>query len=256
MAGVLDGAVALVTGAGGGIGAATVRAMIDAGAEVVATDLRAPAGGTLDIAQDVTSSEDWARVAKEIGDRWGRLDCLVNNAGLATISTIEENSLEDWRRQMSVNVDSMLLSLKATLPLLKVSGQSRAGGASVVNLSSVGGIGGAPLMAAYCASKGAVRLFSKSAACEFAVLGYNIRVNSVHPGGIETRMMDEIIDAYVRLGAAPDAATARANVDRDHPLGRWGKPEEVAGGIVFLCSPAASFMTGSEMVIDGGFTAH
>jgi NAD(P)-dependent dehydrogenase (short-subunit alcohol dehydrogenase family) len=256
MSGVLDGAVALVTGAGGGIGGATVKAMLAAGAEVIATDLAAPKGGTLNLAQNVTDEAGWANLARAIERRWGRLDCLVNNAGIATISPIEENSLDDWKRQMSVNVDSMLLSLKAMLPLLKVSGKSRAGGASVVNLSSVGGIGGAPFMAAYCTSKGAVRLFSKSAALEFAALKYNIRVNSMHPGGIETGMMDEIISRYVALGVAPDKETAHAAVDAQHPMGRWGKPEEIANGIVFLSSPAASFMTGSEMVIDGGFTAH
>ncbi len=256
MGGVLDGAVALVTGAGGGIGGATVAAMIEAGAEVVATDIQVPSGGTLNLAQDVTDEAGWAALAETIRQRWGRLDCLVNNAGIATITTIEENSLAVWRRQMAVNVDSMLLSCKAMLPLLREAGKTRAGGASVVNLSSVGGIGGAPFMAAYCTSKGAVRLFSKSAALEFAALRYNIRVNSVHPGGIQTGMMDEIIAAYVKLGVASDVATARAAVDAQHPLGRWGKPEEIAGGIVYLCSPAASFMTGSELVIDGGFTAH
>ena len=256
MGGVLDGAVALVTGAGGGIGSATVAAMIEAGAEVIATDLEAPSGGTLNLAQDVTDEAVWATLSETIGQRWGRLDCLVNNAGIATITPIADNSLAQWRRQMAVNVDSMLLSCKAMLPLLREAGKTRSGGASVVNLSSVGGIGGAPFMAAYCTSKGAVRLFSKSAALEFAALRYNIRVNSVHPGGIATGMMDEIIAAYVKLGVAPDTATARAAVDAQHPMGRWGKPEEIAGGIVYLCSPAASFMTGSELVIDGGFTAH
>jgi NAD(P)-dependent dehydrogenase (short-subunit alcohol dehydrogenase family) len=256
MGGVMEGSVALVTGAGGGIGGATVAALLAAGAEVIATDIKAPSVGTLNLAQDVTDEAGWATLAKTIGERWGRLDCLVNNAGIATISSIEDNDLASWRRQMSVNVDSMLLSCKAMLPLLRASGKTREGGASVVNLSSVGGIGGAPFMAAYCTSKGAVRLFSKSAALEFAALQYNIRVNSVHPGGIQTGMMDEIIDAYVRLGAAPDRETARAGVDAQHPLGRWGKPEEIASGIVYLCSSGSSFMTGSELVIDGGFTAH
>ncbi|HET8612245.1 MAG TPA: SDR family oxidoreductase [Sphingomonas sp.] len=256
MSGVLEGAVALVTGAGGGIGGATVKALIEAGAEVVATDLRPPSGGTLNLAQDVTDEAGWAALAETIRQRWGRLDCLVNNAGIALISSIEENSLDQWRKQMAVNVDSMLLSLKAMLPLLREAGKTRPGGASVVNLSSIGGLGGAPFMAAYCTSKGAVRLFSKSAALEFAALKYNIRVNSVHPGGIETGMMDEIIARYVELGLAPDTETARAGVDAQHPLGRWGKPEEIASGIAYLCSPASSFMTGSELVIDGGFSAH
>lgn len=255
MTGVLDGSVALVTGAGGGIGAATVAAMRAAGAEVIATDLRPPAGGDLNLAQDVTDEAGWKTLAATIGERWGRLDCLVNNAGIATISTIADNSLSEWRRQMAVNVDAMLLSHQAMLPLLRKSGESRPGGASVVNLSSVGGLAGAAFMSAYCTSKGAVRLFSKSAALEFAVLKYNIRVNSVHPGGIQTSMMEQIVEAYVTLGAAPDYETARRGIDAQHALGRWGQPDEIAGGIVFLCSAAASFMTGSELVIDGGLTA-
>jgi len=256
MGGVLDGNIVLVTGAGGGIGGATVTALRAAGATVIATDLRAPDGGDINLAHDVTSETDWARIAGEIESRFGTLDGLVNNAGIAIVARIEDETLESWRRLQAVNVESMLLSLQATLPLLKKSGETRAGGASVVNISSVGGIGGAPLMASYCTSKGAVRLFSKSAAIEFAMLKYNIRVNSVHPGGIETAMMDDIVARYVELGAAPDAETARAGLDAQHPLGRWGRPEEIASGIVYLCSSAASFMTGSELVIDGGFTAH
>jgi NAD(P)-dependent dehydrogenase (short-subunit alcohol dehydrogenase family) len=255
MSKVLEGAVALVTGAGGGIGGATVKAMRDAGAEVIATDISAPACGMLNLAQDVTSEAGWTELAGRIQQRWGRLDCLVNNAGIATVAAIAEDSLASWRRVQAVNVESIFLSLQALLPLLRASGKMRPGGAAVVNLSSVGGINGAPLMTSYCTSKGAVRLLSKSAACEFAVLGYNIRVNSMHPGGIQTAMMDEIIARYVALGVAPDETTARANVDAQHPMGRWGRPEEIAGGVVYLCSPAASFMTGSEMVIDGGFTA-
>lgn len=256
MAGTLEGAIALVTGAGGGIGRATVEALLAAGAEVIATDIKAPSSGTLKLAQDVTDEAGWANLAGLIRERWGRLDCLVNNAGVAAVSTIEDNDLGAWRQLMSVNVDSLLLSCKAMLPLLRESGKTRPGGASVVNLSSVGGLGGAPFMAAYCTSKGAVRLFSKSAALEFAALKYNIRVNSVHPGGIETAMMEGIVDAYVGLGVAPDRETARAGVDAQHPLGRWGKPEEIASGIAYLCSTESSFMTGSELVIDGGFTAH
>ena len=253
--GVLDGTVALVTGAGGGIGGATVAAMRAAGAEVIATDLKAPSCGDINMAQDVTDEAGWESLASEIEKRWGRLDALINNAGIAIVSSIADNTIEMWRKQMAVNVESMLFSHKSMLPMLCKSGETRQGGASVVNLSSVGGLGGSPFMAAYCTSKGAVRLFSKSAALEFAALKYNIRVNSVHPGGIETPMMDEIIASYVRLGAAPDEKTARAGVDAQHPLGRWGQSEEIAGGIVFLCSPSASFMTGSELVIDGGFTA-
>jgi NAD(P)-dependent dehydrogenase (short-subunit alcohol dehydrogenase family) len=252
----LKDSIALVTGAGGGIGRATVAALREAGAEVIATDLNAPVCGDLNLAQDVTSEQGWTDLAGEIERRYGRLDCLVNNAGIAVVATIAEDTLESWRKVQSVNVESIFLSLKTLLPLLRKSGETRKGGASVVNLSSVGGIGGAPLMTSYCTSKGAVRLLSKSAAMEFAALDYNIRVNSVHPGGIETAMMEDIITRYVELGVAPDKETSRKAVDAQHPLKRWGRPEEIAGGIVYLCSPAASFVTGSELVIDGGFTAH
>lgn len=252
----LKDSIALVTGAGGGIGRATVEALREASAEVIATDLKAPDCGNLNLAQDVTNEEGWRDLATEIERRYGRLDCLVNNAGVAVVATIAEDTLESWRKVQSVNVESIFLSLKSLLPLLRISGETRKGGASVVNLSSVGGIGGAPLMTSYCTSKGAVRLLSKAAATEFAALSYNIRVNSVHPGGIETSMMDHIITRYVELGVSPNKESARASVDKQHPLKRWGLPEEIAGGIVYLCSPAASFVTGSELVIDGGFTAH
>ena len=255
MTGVLQGSVALVTGAAGGIGNATVEAMIAAGAEVVATDLNAPQSGTLNVAHDVTNPVDWAAVAALVEARWGRLDCLVNNAGIAAICSIEENTLADWRRIMAVNVESMLLSLQAMLPMLKASGSTRDGGASVVNMSSTAANIGAPFVTAYSASKGAVRALTKSAACEFGGLGYNIRVNSMHPGATGTGMTDQMIGEYVRLGIAPDVATARAGVSDRYPLKRWGRPEEIANGIVFLSSSAASYMTGSEMVIDGGFIA-
>lgn len=259
--GVLDGTVALVTGAAGGIGTATVEAMLEAGAEVIATDLRVPEIGTLKLVHDVTDEQQWHSLADNIREKWGRLDVLVNNAGLLKLSTIENETLANWRHQMAVNADSMLLSHQAMLPLLKESGKSRVGGASIVNLSSIGGLIGGTFMASYGASKGAVRLFTKCAALEFAALGYNIRVNSVHPGGtVASRgngsgMLEEIINTYVKYGVAPDLETARAGAIGLHALGRFAAPEEIASAIVFLSSKAASFMTGSEMVVDGGWTA-
>ncbi|RZF59197.1 SDR family oxidoreductase [Sphingomonas populi] len=255
MGGVLEGAVALVTGASGGIGSATVTAMLEAGAEVIATDLRAPEIGTLTLAHDVTDEQDWQKIAATIQERWGRLDVLVNNAGVVKIATIEEHSLADWRRVMAVNADSMLLSHKAMLPLLKEAGKTREGGASIINISSTSGLVGNSFSAAYGASKGAVRLFSKCAAIEFAALRYNIRVNSVHPGGVKTNMSEHIFATFVKLGLAPDLETARAEADRLMAMGRTCDPKEIASGIVFLGSTGASFMTGSELVIDGGWTA-
>ena len=179
----LSGDVVLVTGASGGIGTAVSAALTEAGATVIGTDLRAQSEVQ---AHDVTGAQDWARIAEYVRARHGRLACLVNNAGHALTASIEATSLEAWRRVQSVNVESILLGLQAMLPLLRAGAQGRAGGASVVNLSSVGGLRGAPFSAAYCASKAAVVMLSKSAALEFATLGYDIRVNTVHPGGVET----------------------------------------------------------------------
>ncbi|WP_327752275.1 SDR family oxidoreductase (plasmid) [Sphingobium sp. SJ10-10] len=251
----LENTVALITGAQRGIGAATVAALREAGAHVIATDLTAPTGGDENYVQDVTDEAAWAALAADISQKHGRLDILVNNAGIALIASIEDETLESWRKLQAVNVDSLLLSHKAMLPLLRKGGEAREGGASIINLSSVGGLIGFPFTASYCASKGAVKLFTKAVACEFGMLRYNIRVNSIHPGGIDTSMLQTIARRNVEYGVATDEASARTDIEAQHPLGRWGRPEEIASGIVYLASPAASFMTGSELVIDGGFTA-
>ncbi len=254
----LHDTIALVTGAAGGIGRAVCAALSEAGATVIATDLAAEAsiqGAVRYHQHNVASPADWARIAAQIETAHGRLDALVNAAAICEVKSIEETTLEDWRRLQSINVDSMLIGTQAMLPLLKQSGRTRKGGASIVNFSSVGGQRGAAFTAAYCTSKGAVRLFTKSAAIEFGVLKYNIRVNSVHPGGIHTPMMHAIIDRYVQLGGVPSRQAAEAGVIAAHPIGRLGYPEEIGGGVVYLCSSEASFVTGSEFVIDGGFTA-
>ncbi|BBD99773.1 KR domain-containing protein [Sphingobium amiense] len=254
----LEGAVALVTGANGGIGRATVAALAQAGAQVVASDVADMAtvpGAALYLPLDVTSEDAWQTVIERIERDFGRLDILVNNAGISVTNSIARTTLEEFRRCMAINVDSIFLGTHAAQALLARSGAEREGGSSIVNLSSVGGLRGAPFMATYCASKGAVKLYSKSAALEFALLKLPIRVNSVHPGGIETNMMDTIFARYVEEGLFADVETARAAVSAGHAMSRMGRPEEIAEGIAYLASPAASFMTGSELVIDGGMTA-
>jgi NAD(P)-dependent dehydrogenase (short-subunit alcohol dehydrogenase family) len=254
----LDDTIALVTGAAGGIGRGVCAALHAAGATVIATDIvrEASIPGTAAYhCHDVASAPDWARVAGEVKARYGRLDALVNGGAICIVKSVETTTLEEWRRVQAVNVESILLGTQAMLPLLRESGKTRPGGAAIVNFSSVGGLRGGGFCAAYCASKAAVSLFTKSAAIEFAALKYNIRVNSVHPGGIRTKMLNDIMDRYVELGAVASREIAEATVIAAHPIGRLGNPEELGGGVVYLCSSSASFVTGSELVIDGGFTS-
>lgn len=255
---LLDGTVALVTGGRGGIGRAICAALTAAGARVIATgNSDAPEDLQVDawLRHDVPSRDDWVRVLAEVRTRYGRLDCLINNAGISLVEAIADLSIERWRRVFSVNVEGVFLGIQSALPMLRESGGQRAGGSSVVNVSSVAGLRGVALSAAYCASKGAVTLLTKAAAREFAALRYPIRVNSIHPGSVATRMIDSIMARQIEFGLVPDTPEGKAAFAARSPLGRLALPEEIAGSVVFLCSPAASFMTGSELVIDGGYSA-
>lgn len=248
----LEGKVALISGGASGIGLATARRLAEEGASVVLGDIdeeaarRACAG--LDGASferlDVASDEDWRSAAEAVVARHGRLDILVNSAGIAPTGSIEEVSLEDWRRTMSVNVDGTFLGCRHGVRVMKA-GQ----GGSIVNLSSVSGIIGGHNLAAYNASKGAVRLLTKSVALHCARKGYGIRCNSVHPGFVDTPMLEDLI----RHSRSPDEA--RAKLAASVPLGRNAKAEEVAAMIAYLASDEAAFVTGAEFVIDGGVTA-
>lgn len=253
----LNNVVAVVTGAAGGIGRELVKALKAANATVIATDLAAEAeiaGADHYIKHDVTSEADWRAVAALVQDKYGRLDALVNNAGYSIVTKFEETPLSDFHRVNAINVDSIIIGTQVLLPLLKEGGKARSGGASVVNFSSVGGLRGAPFNTAYCTSKAAVKMLSKCLGAEFAALGHNIRVNSVHPGGIDTGMLNSIMDRYVELGAVPSREVAMQGIVANHPIGRMGRPEEMGGGVVYLCSDAASFVTCSEFVMDGGFS--
>lgn len=255
--GELTGRVALVTGASRGIGAAAARALAAAGALVAVTDLHSPDAiaaeiGGLSRAQDVTSEDDWSAVMDWLANDAGGLDILVNNAGIFMMKALVDTSLEEWRRLHAVNVEGVFLGTRAAIPLLAARASNWAGGTAIVNLSSMAGLVGSPRIAAYNASKGAVRLFTKGAAMELAPSG--IRVNSVHPGVIETAMGQEVIDGFSAL-AGLGANEGRAMVDQSTPLGRMGQPGNVADAIVFLASDRAAYMTGAEIVIDGGATA-
>jgi NAD(P)-dependent dehydrogenase (short-subunit alcohol dehydrogenase family) len=254
----LPDTVAVVTGAAGGIGREICKALRAAGAAVVATDLAPDAPGLdadLYLQHDVTSEADWKRVEAAVREKHGRLDALVNAAAISIVTKIEDTPLSEWHRVNAVNVDSIIIGVQTLLPLLKEGGKARKGGASIVNFSSVGGLRGAAFNAAYCTSKGAVKLLSKCMSAEFLALGYNIRTNSVHPGGVDTNMLGSIMDRYVEIGAVASREVAMQGIVANHPIGRMGRPDELGGGVVFLCSESASFVTGSEFVIDGGFSS-
>ncbi|KMS60134.1 short-chain dehydrogenase [Novosphingobium barchaimii LL02] len=253
----LPDTVAVVTGAAGGIGREIVKAMKAAGATVIATDLKDNAeieGADHYLKHDVTSEADWRAVETLVREKYGRLDALVNNAGLSIVTKFEDTPISEFHRVNAINVDSAIIGTQVMLDLLKEGGKTRASGASVINFSSVGGLRGAAFNAAYCVSKAAIKMLSKCLGAEFAALKYNIRVNSVHPGGIDTPMLGSIMDRYIELGASPSREASLAAVNASHPIGRLGRADEMAGGVVFLASSASSFMTCDELVMDGGFS--
>jgi NAD(P)-dependent dehydrogenase (short-subunit alcohol dehydrogenase family) len=250
--GQLDGRAGIVTGAASGIGAATARVLAREGAKLVLTDLDDAAGlalaeevGGIYVHHDVADEAAWPGVVETAEKRFGRLDILVANAGIAIMGPAIDMSLVDWRRQMAINVDGVFLSVKYCVPAMRRAGH----GGSIVMLSSVAGLRGSAGLAGYSASKGAVRLFAKSIALECAQAGDAIRVNSVHPGIIATPIWTKM----------PGRANAPLDPEKiaDHtvPLGKAGQAEEIANGILFLVSDQSSHMTGSELVIDGGLTA-
>ena len=260
----LDGKVALISGAARGIGAATARLMAEAGARVAIGDVldergrdtaKAIGDAALYLHLDVTREEDWgAAVAAAVG-RFGRLDILVNNAGIYLGKGIEEASLDEWRRLADINLTGVFLGTKLALPALRDSGQASPHGSAVVNLASAAGIVGSQIDPLYSMTKGGVTLFTKSAALEFARKGYRIRVNSIHPGVIQTDMGDQTFTARARHLGTNDVEAARRLALSTHPIGRLGVPDDIARGIVFLASDDAGFMTGAGLVVDGGMTA-
>ena len=250
--GALEGKVALITGAASGIGAEAARLLAAQGARIAAADIdeagarrTADAVAGLAVAMDVTSEADWNRAMSDTVSRYGALDVLVNCAGIELVRGIAQTSLADWRRVMSVNLDGVFLGTRAAIAAM-----GKRGG-SIINISSVAGINGFARQAAYCASKGGVRLLTKAAAVECAEGGLGIRVNSVHPGVIDTPMTHGI------LGNFDEAARAevQARWAQMHPLGHIGTAMDVAQCILFLASDASAFVTGAELVVDGGLTA-
>ncbi|MCP3469991.1 glucose 1-dehydrogenase [Bradyrhizobium sp. CCGUVB1N3] len=262
MTGQVEGKVALVTGGASGIGEAVVELLAKEGATVIATDvddLRGPevvarttktGGKAIFLEQDVTSEERWVEIAAETAKRYGRLDVLVANAGIGiAVPSIVDMTLADWRKQNAVNLDGVFLSVKHCLPLMR-----KVGGGSIVMMSSLAGLRGAPGLSAYSATKGGVRLFAKSIAMECAGAGDGIRVNSVHPGIIDTPIWGKIpTGAAGNQGNAPIDPEERARLAT--PLGRAGHAAEIAASVLYLASDASRYVTGTELVIDGGMNA-
>jgi 3(or 17)beta-hydroxysteroid dehydrogenase len=263
----LDGKVALISGAARGIGAETARKMAAAGATVVIGDVliervRATAkeitdagGKALPLALDVTAEESWSAAVAAAGKQFGKLDILVNNAGIFLGKDLMEATLDEWNRLVAINMTGVWLGTKACAPALAEAGKSSRHGSAIVNLASVAGLVGSQLDPLYSMSKGGVTLFTKSSALAFGRKGWRIRVNSIHPGVIDTDMGAQTFVSRARQAGSNDVEGARNVAARQHPIGRLGVAEDIALGIVFLASDDAGFMTGSGMVVDGGLTA-
>lgn len=260
--------VALVTGAGEGIGACTAEVLAAAGARVIVTGRTdAPCESVVQRIRaagheahfrhlDVTREADWQAVTADVCAMFGGLDVLVNNAGILIIKPLSELTLDDWQEISRINLDGVFLGTKYGVHAMTTGSTTRPKGGSIVNLSSVAGLVGVGFYSAYCMTKGGVRLFTKSVAIECAMLCNGVRVNSVHPGVIQTAMAAEGTPLLTRVGyGSNDEETMRAVLAR-HPLGRFGEPNEVAKAILYLASDDSSYVTGAELAVDGGFSAN
>ncbi len=263
----LAGKVALVSGAARGIGAETARRMVAAGASVVIGDvldergretvkeITAAGGKALFVPLDVTTEGPWKAAVDVTLKQFGKLDILVNNAGMFLGRDFMEASLEEWHKLVAINMTGVYLGTKLCAPALAESGATSRHGSAIVNLASVAGLVGSQLDPLYSMTKGGVTLFTKSTALAFGRRGWKIRVNSIHPGVIETDMGAQTFATRAKLTGSNDVDEARSMALKQHPIGRLGMPEDIALGIVFLASDDAGFMTGSGMVVDGGLTA-
>jgi len=250
----VKGKVAIITGGAGGLGKAEALLLAQEGAKVVVTDIaeargkkvaeeiRHQGGKAIFVKHDVTIEQGWREVIEKTLAEFSKLDVLVNNAGVIIFKNIEDTSFDEWRWVISINLDGVFLGTKYAMGAMK-----RSGGGSIINISSTAGIVGTLDTSAYHASKGGVRLFTKAAALECSKAGYdyNIRVNSIHPGVIKTPMTKDLLGDE----------DSRREVLSWHPIGHVGEPEDIAYGVLYLASDESKFITGAELVIDGGWTA-
>ena len=255
MAGRVEGKVALVTGGASGLGRAAVAMLARegarvvvadinaAGAEQVAKDVIAAGGAAAALALDVTDEQQWQDAVAGTVERFGGLNVLVNSAGIAINRTVEDTTLEEWRRVHAIDLDGVFLGCKHAIQAMAASG-----GGSIVNISSISGIIAGHNLAAYNSAKAGVRHLSKSVALHCARKGYNIRCNSVHPAFVDTPILDDVLIRHGR-------EAGMEKLSRQIPLGRVGQPDDIAYAILYLASDESSFMTGAEMVLDGGISA-
>ncbi|HYM32155.1 MAG TPA: SDR family oxidoreductase [Candidatus Cybelea sp.] len=246
------GKVALITGGASGLGRATAKMLASEGAKVAVSDLN-EAGAkavaaeigkdAIALAHDVTSEADWKDVLAKTVAAFGKLNILVQSAGIGMSKTVEDLTLEEWRRVHAIDLDGVFLGCKYAVPVI-----AKSGGGSIVNISSIAGIIAGHNMAAYNSAKAGVRHLSKSVALHCARKGYNIRCNSVHPTFIDTPILDRYKEQF-------GAKEALAKLARQVPIGRVGEPNDVAYGILYLASDESKFMTGAELVLDGGISA-
>ncbi|BFH64512.1 SDR family NAD(P)-dependent oxidoreductase [Paenibacillus azoreducens] len=248
--GRVSGKVAIVTGAAGGMGKADALLLAQEGAKVVVTDIQEGkvnavveeihknGGEAIGFRHDVTSENEWERIVEETVKKWGKIDVLVNNAGISFPKSLLDTTAQDWDKVMGINLTGGFFGLKHVIPVMQ-----KNGGGSIINISSIAGLTGSNGAGPYTASKGAVRLLTKAVAIDYGK--DNIRCNSIHPGYIETPMTEGLF--------ADENMTNwfRSNT----PLPRLGKPENIAAGVLFLASDESSFITGAELAIDGGVSA-
>ena len=263
----LDGKVAFLSGAARGIGGAAAALMASVGAKVVIGDvleergrqtvreIEAAGGQATFVPLDVTQEASWKAALDTTVKQYGGLDILVNNAGIFVGKGVEDASMDDWYRLVAVNLTGVVLGTRVALPHLKARAAGSPHGSAIVNLASVAGLVGSQLDPLYSLTKGGVTLFTKSTALEFGRKGYRIRVNSIHPGVIDTDMGQQTFAMRAQALGTNDTEATRKVSTSMHPIGRLGLAEDIAKGIVFLASDDAGFMTGAGLVVDGGYTA-
>ena len=256
--GRLSGKTAFISGGARGLGAEMARVLHGEGANVMVTDVLEEEGHTLAnehenmifMVHDVLSEDQWEAAIAATDRAFGGLHVLVNNAGIAhNAKTLEETTLEQWRKVVGIDLDAVFLGCKHGVGLMKKSG------GSIINISSIYGIVGSAGQAPYHAAKGGVRLLTKALAVELAQLGYGIRVNSVHPGFVGTDMVRDGLRDAVKAGLMPGENEAIEMLTMQTPIGRLGVPLDIAHAVLFLASEESGWMTGAELVVDGGFTA-